>query len=68
MESRYRDSNIRDQRLDFKNNPDKCMELTDLFLDNKEAFNNPQNEDMVALKKFFVSILTDSYPNEKSSA
>jgi len=44
------------------------MELTDLFLDNKEAFNNPQNEDMVALKKFFVSILTDSYPNEKSSA
>lgn len=63
----YRPNNTREKIKEFKNNPDKCMELVNLFTANKEAFNTPANEDMVNLKDMFMDIITDSYVTRKES-
>lgn len=56
------------QREDFTLDVDKCVELTDIFIKNMDAFNNPQNEDMVKVKDFFMSFVCDAYPNRKSAS
>lgn len=64
---RQENRNVRDSMKILSSDPKQCMELAELFKNNKESFNTPANKEMVNMKDIFMDLATNSYTTKKES-